>query len=64
MYKGLKFSRKTMQEIQAHYDSTSEGARRKQVSRAELKIIFYMNESNFTVEKYVTKLKEIVNVLG
>ena len=64
MYKGLKFGRKTMQEIQAHYDSTSEGARRKQVSRADLKIIFYKNETNFTVEKYVTKLKEIFNVLG
>ena len=57
--KGLECGLKAMQELQAHYDSTSEGSRRKQVSRADLKIIFYKNETNFTVEKYVTKLKGI-----
>ena len=52
-----------MQELQSHYDGTSEGARRKQVSRADLKNIFYKNETTFTFYKYVTKLKGIFNVL-
>ena len=52
-----------MQELQSHYDGTSEGARRKQVSRAYLKNIFYKNETTFTFDKYVTKLKGIFNVL-
>ena len=34
-----------------------------QVSRADLKNIFYKNENTFTFEKYVTKLKGIFNVL-
>ena len=53
-----------MQELQAHYDGTSEGAQRKQVARADLKKIFYKNDTNFTSEKYVTKLKRVFNVLG
>ena len=52
-----------MQELQAHYDDSSEGSRRKQVARADLKKIFYKNETTFTFEKYVTKLKGIFNVL-
>ena len=52
-----------MQELQAHYDDSSEGARRKQVARADLKKIFYKNETTFTFEKYVTNLKGIFNVL-
>ena len=52
-----------MQELQAHYDGTSEGARRKQVAREYLKKILYKDETNFTFEKYVTKLKGIFNVL-
>ena len=61
--KCLKCGRKAMQELQAHYDSTSEVAWRKQVSRVDLKKIFYKNETYFTVEKYVTKLKEIFNMM-
>ena len=38
--KGIKCGRKAMQELQAHYDDTPEGARRKQVARAYLKKIF------------------------
>ena len=52
-----------MQELQDHCDGTSEGERRKQVSREYLKKIFYKNETTFTFEKYVTKLKGIFNVL-
>ena len=53
-----------MQELQAHYDGISEGARRKQVARADLKKIFYKNETTFTSEKYVTKLMGGFNALG
>ena len=35
-----------------------------QVARADLNNIFYKNETNFTFEKYVTKLKVILNGLG
>ena len=52
-----------MQELQAHYEGTSEGSQRKQLSRAYLKKIFYNNETTFKFEKYVTKLKGILNVL-
>ena len=50
-----------MQEIQAHHYGTSEGASGKQVDRSELKYIFYKNETTFTFEKYVTKIKGIFN---
>ena len=35
----------------------------KQVARSDLKKIFYNNETTFTFEKYVTKIKGIFNVL-
>ena len=41
----------------------SEGAQRKQVDRDDLKKIFYNNETTFTFEKYVTKLKGLFNML-
>ena len=52
-----------MQELQAQYDGTSEVARRKQVARADIKKIFHKNETTFTFEKYVAKLKGNFNVL-
>ena len=52
-----------MQELQAHYDGTSEGAWRKQISRADQNNILYKNEINFTFDKYVPKLNVIFNVL-
>ena len=52
-----------MQEIQYHYDGMSEGAQRKKASRVDLKNIFYKNETDFTFDKYVTKLKGIFNML-
>ena len=52
-----------MQEILSHYDGTPEGARRKQVARSDLNNILYNNETTFTLEKYVTKLKGIFNML-
>ena len=59
----VKCTRKAMQELQAHYDVTPEGSRRKQFYREDLKKIFYKNETNFKFAKYVTKLKGIFNVL-
>ena len=53
-----------MWEIQTHYGETSKVAQRKHVDRDGLKKIFYKNETNLTLDKYVTKLKEIFNVLG
>ena len=38
--KGLKCGRKAMQDLQAHYDGTSGGARRKHVDRYDLQKIF------------------------
>ena len=46
--KDLKCSRKAMQELQAHYNKKSEGSRRKQVAREELKKIFYKNGTTLT----------------
>ena len=61
--KVLKCGRKAMHELQAQYDGTPEGACRKQVYRADPNKILYKNETNFSFEKYVTKLKGILNVL-
>ena len=41
----------------------SEGALRKQVDRDDIKRKSYNNETTFTFEKYVTKIKGIFNVL-
>ena len=51
--KGLKCGRKYMQYIKANYDVTSEGAQRKQVARANLKKIFYKNETNFKFDNKI-----------
>ena len=61
--KVLNCDRKAMQELQAHYDETSEGARRNKSDRSDLKRIFYKNETTLTFEKYVIKIKGIFNVL-
>ena len=55
--KGFKCGRKEIQELQSHYNGTSEGSHQKQVAIAELKKIFYKNETTFIFDKYVTKLK-------
>ena len=41
----------------------SEGAQRKQVARVDLNKIFYNNENNFTLEKYVKNVKGVFNVM-
>ena len=52
-----------MQELRAHCNGTSKGAHSKQFVRADLNNIFYKNETTFTFEKYVTNLKNILNML-
>ena len=52
-----------MQELQAHYEGTSEVSWRKQVDKDDLKKIFYKNDTTLTFEKYVIKLKGVFNVL-
>ena len=52
-----------MTEFQSHYDGQPEGAYRRKVDRADLKKIFYKNETTFKFDKYVTKLKGFFNVL-
>ena len=59
----LKCVRKSIQQLQANYDVTLESALNKQVARSDLNKIFYKNETNFTFDKYVTKLKGMFNVL-
>ena len=61
--KGLKCIRKSMQEIQAHYDGTSKGAKSKNIDRDDVNKIFYNNDITFKFEKYVIKPKGIFNLL-
>ena len=61
--KGLKCGKKATRELQARYYGTSEGVISKEVTRSELKKIFYNNDSTFIFEKCVTKLKGVFNVL-
>ena len=53
-----------MQELQSHYDGMSEVSRGNQVAKPYINNIFYNNETTFTFEKYVPKLKGFSNVLG
>ena len=47
-----------------HYYGKSEGERRKQVAKDDLKRFFYRNETNFYFEKYVNKTKQTFHVLN
>ena len=52
-----------MQALQLHYDKDAVGKRKIQAAKDKLKKIHYYNESTFTFEKYVTRLKKNFNVL-
>ena len=52
-----------MWEIQYHCYGTSEGSRRKQVARENLKKIFYKNETNCIFDNSFKTLKGVFNVL-
>ena len=49
--------------VQNHYDGKSDGERRKQVSKDNLKRSFYGNETTFSFNNYVTNMKQTFNVL-
>ena len=49
--------------MQNHYDVKSEGERRKQVAKDDLMRLFYRNETTFSFKNYVTKMKQIFNML-
>ena len=49
--------------LQNHYDGKSEGERRKQPTKDNLRRLFYRNETNFSFEKYVTNIKQTLNML-
>ena len=48
---------------QNHYNVKSLVERRKQVAKEDLKRLFYRNGTTFSFEKYVTKMKQILNVI-
>ena len=52
----------TTKELQDHYYCISEGVRRGKIARADLNKIFYKNGITFVFDKYVTKLKVVLNV--
>ena len=61
--KGKYFGREEILSLQNHYDIKSEGERRKQVAKDDLKRLFYSNESTFSFEKCVNNMKQGLNVL-
>ena len=62
--KGKRGAREIMKALlNDHYDGTAEGERRKSVANSDLDKLFYRNESTFSFDKFVTKLKEGFNTL-
>ena len=61
--KGLKCGRQAMQALQLHYDGDAAGKSKIQAAKDGLEKIHYRNESTFSFEKYVTRLKKNFNVL-
>ena len=49
--------------MQNHYDGKSEGNRRKQMYKDNIKRFFYSNETTLYFDKYVTNIKQTFNVL-
>ena len=49
--------------LQDHYDGKSWHERRKQVAKDDLKKLFYRNETPFSFEKYLTNMKQKINML-
>jgi len=52
-----------MKALQVHYDGPDESKRRKEEARAKLKTVYYIHESAFTFEKFVTNLYDAFQVL-
>jgi hypothetical protein len=63
--KRIDWGRKAMAALQDHFDGAAEGKRRKAQANAELKNLYYRNESSYSFEffeKYVTKLKNSFDI--
>ena len=52
-----------MEDLQTHHDGISEGARHKQFSSKYPKKTLYKNETNFTFENQVIKMKAMFNII-
>ena len=55
--KGKHCGQEAMLALQNNYDGKTEGKIRKKVAKADKKRLFYRNETTFSFEKYVTKIK-------
>ena len=49
--------------LQNHYYGRSEGERNKQVTKDDIKRLFYRNETTCSFNQYVTKVKKTHNML-
>ena len=61
--KGKHCGQESILALQNYYDGKSEGGRRKQVAKDDLRKLFYRNETPFYLKKYVTKTKQKINLL-
>jgi len=62
-FRNIKCGRQAMKALQVHYDGPDESKRRKEEARAKLKTVYYIHESAFTFEKFVTNLYDAFQVL-
>jgi len=58
-----KGGRAAMIALQEHYNGSAEGERRLNITRADLKELFFKRQDTFPFEKYVSRLKECYNTL-
>ena len=56
--KGKLYGIEAILALQNHYDSKSDGERRIKLAKDDLKRLFYRNETTFSFERYVTKMKQ------
>lgn len=61
--KGISCGRMAMRALQEHYDGNAESEKRKEAARADIKTLFYKNESSFSFEKYINRLKKSFDTL-
>ena len=61
--KGKGCGREAMMALKNHYYGKSQGERRKQMAKDDIKRLFYRNETTFYFQKYVTKMRQTFNVL-
>lgn len=61
--KGISCGRMAMRALQDHYDGSAEAEKRKEAARADIKSLFYKNESSFSFERYINRLKKSFDTL-